>query len=136
MRFAVDGWQPDYGSGVEVGALAPSEVETQIDIEVPIDQWGPRPVNVPPARQVFFVDGVRRVEARVWITEPDGTLHVGLAASYAAGVVRCDGTAKVIATETARRLFTAAPSAEPIVTRYGTFPVSASAGQTPEDLSL
>jgi hypothetical protein len=136
MRFAVDGWQPDYGSGVEVGALAPSEVETQIDIEVPVDQWGPRAVTVAPAPQVFFVDGVRRVEARVWITEPDGSLHLGLAASYAAGVVRCDGTAKVIATETGRRLFTDAPSAEAIVTRYGTFPVSASAAQTPEDLSL
>ena len=72
MRFAVDGWQPDYGSGTEVGALAPSEVETQIDIEVPVAQWAPRIDCGHGRAAVFFVDGVRRVEARVWITEPDG----------------------------------------------------------------
>ena len=42
----------------------------------------------------------------------------------------------MIATSVERRLFTAAPSADAIVTRYGTFPVSASASQTAEDLSL
>ena len=127
MRFAVDGWQPEYGSGTEIGALAPSEVETQIHIEVPVDEWAPRTSTATAAPLVYFVDGVRRVEGRIWITEPDGTLHLGLAASYAAGVVRCDRQAKVIAAEVERRLFTAAPSAATIVTRYATFPVSASA---------
>jgi hypothetical protein len=136
MRFAVDGWQPDYGSGTDVGALAPSEVETQIDIEVPIADWAPRSCTMGAAPLVFFVDGVRRVEARVWITEPDGSLHLGIAASYAAGVIRCDGKAKVIDTAVERRLWTAAPSAEAIATRYGTFPVTASASQTAEELSL
>ena len=136
MRFAVDTWQPEYGSGTDVGSLAPSEVETQIDIEVPIGQWAPVPCTAGAAPLVFFVDGVRRVEARVWITEADGSLHLGIAASYAAGVVRCDRQAKVIDTAVERRLFTAAPSAEAIETRYGRFPVSASASQTAEDLSL
>lgn len=136
MRFAVDGWQPDYGSGVEIAALDPSEVETEIDIEVPIGEWAPRQTTAAPAGVVYFVDGVRRVEARVWVTEPDGSMHVGLAASYAAGIVCCDGEAKVIASEVVRRFFTCAPSAEPIVTRYGTFAATASAGQTPEELSI
>ena len=136
MRFAVDGWQPEYGSGTDVGSLAPSDVETQIDIEVPVAEWAPVSSSVGAAALVFFVDGVRRVEARVWITEPNGSLQLGIAASYAAGVVRCDGHAKVIASAVERRLFTAAPSADAIVTRYGTFPVSASASQTAEELSI
>jgi hypothetical protein len=138
MRFSVDAWQPEYGSATDVGALDESDVETQIDVEVPVGQWAPRrPPGVAPAEELLFVDGVRRVEARVWITEPDGSLSLGLAASYAAGVVRCvPGRAHVEITEVERRLFTAAPSAGPIVTRYGTFPVSASAARTPEDLAL
>lgn len=136
MRFAVDAWQAEYGSGMEIDALAQSEVETEIAIEVPVGEWRPLHPDVPRAERVFFVDGVRRVEARVWITEQDGTLNLGLAASYAAGVVRCDESAKVVAAEAAHRLFTAAPSASAIVTRYGTFAVSVATGQTPEDLSL
>jgi hypothetical protein len=137
MRFAVDSWQADYGSATEAGALAPSEVETEIDVEVPVAQWAPRsPAGVGAAPVVLFVDGVRRVEARVWITEPDGVLHLGLAASYAAGVVLCNSRARVVAADVERRLFTAAPSAEAIDTRYGRFDVSATTKRTPEELSL
>lgn len=136
MRFAVDSWQPEYGSGIEGATTSPSEVPTAIDVEVPVEQWAPRPSAAAPAPVVFFVDGVRRVEARVWITEPDGSVHLGLAASYAAGVVRCDSLAKVVVAEVERRLFTAAPSAEPIDARHGRFGLTMSAGSTPEELSI
>jgi hypothetical protein len=135
MRFAVDGWQPEYGSGIEQSSTE-SDVPTVIDVEAPIEEWKPRAPAAGPAPLVFFVDGVRRVEARVWITELDGRVHLGLAASYAAGVVRCDGAATVVLSEVERRVFTPAPSATAIETRYGRFGVVASASATPEELSI
>ena len=63
---------------------------------------------------MLLVDGVRRVDARVWTSEPDGHSHLGVAASYAAGVVRCDlsrGAAQVVKTKVERGLFTASPHA-------------------------
>ena len=44
----------------------------------------------------LFVDGVRRIDARVWIDRDDGDAVPGVFASYAAGVVRCDGTAELV----------------------------------------
>jgi hypothetical protein len=138
MLFAVDAWQADYGSATEPEALAPSEVATRIDVEVAPAEWAPRRPgpDVAPALVVHFVDGVRRVEARVWITEPDGRLFLGIAASYAAGVVRCDGQARVVASAVERRLFTAAASAVGVTTRHGDFPVVATTAETPDELSL
>lgn len=137
MRFAVDAWQPEYGSGTDAAALEQSEVETQIDVEVPVGSWDPiRPAVDRPARPVYVVDGVRRVEARVWITEPDGALHLGIAASFAAGVVRCDARAEVVAAEVRRRLFTSAPSAEEIVGAHTRFPVSTTPSTSFDGLSL
>jgi hypothetical protein len=56
---------------------------------------------------------VRRVDARNWVEESDGTLHPGLAASSGAGVVRCDlrpGHAEVTGSRIARGLFTPSPT--------------------------
>ena len=63
---------------------------------------------------VLLVDGVRRIDASVWTAEDDGALVPGLAASYAAGVVRCDlerGAAELAGARVGRGLFTASPSA-------------------------
>ena len=37
----------------------------------------------------MFVDGVRRVDARVWIHDGDRA-HAGVCASVGAGIVECD----------------------------------------------
>jgi hypothetical protein len=66
MRFSVDGWDPSYGSSVEVdddlGESTPS-IETKV--EMPEADW--RPVRPGPTVQqpsaLLFVDGVRRIEA-------------------------------------------------------------------------
>jgi hypothetical protein len=50
----------------------------------------------------------------LWTAEEDGTSYAGLAASYAAGVVRCDlarGAAELVGARVGRGLFTASPSA-------------------------
>jgi hypothetical protein len=72
---------------------------------------------------LLFVDGVRRIEARVWIDEdvpdagPATEASAALCASYAAGVVCCcDQQAHVVLVETRRGLFTVAPHASDIIT--------------------
>jgi hypothetical protein len=137
MRFAVDAWAPEYGTGTEGEALTPSDVPTDITVEVPVAEWAPRdPGVVTPPHAMLFVDGVRRVEARIWVTEPDGVVHPGICASYGAGVVRCNDRASVDAATVERRLFSSAPGATDIETRYGTFAATAVSSDTPDGLSL
>src|SRR5439155_26847183 len=88
------------------------------------------------ARVVLFTDGVRRVEAQVWVEAPDGSTRPGICASYAAGAVRCDGKAELVVVEVRRGLFTAAPNAETIGTALGDFEVRAVGSDAPDKLSL
>jgi uncharacterized protein len=63
---------------------------------------------------VLLVDGVRRIDATLWTDEGDGVSHPGLAASYAAGVVRCDlrsGRAELVGWQVDRGLFTTSAAA-------------------------
>jgi hypothetical protein len=117
----VDAWDPAYGSsfsGDEGGGDGPasaSSAAVDTDVEVPAAEW--QPIDVPAAGcpdVVFLVDGVRRNDAGLWTAEEDGTSYAGLAASYAAGVVRCDlarGAAELVGARVGRGLFTASPSA-------------------------
>lgn len=135
MRFAVETWAPDYGSAMEAAALEPAAVEPSLDVEVPAADWAPRDPPGAPAPRVLFIDGVRRIDARVWISGDDGRTHLGIAASYAAGVVDCDGEARLLAAQVRRGLFTPAPRAEAIVTRHGVYQPRMVDGDTTEQLS-
>jgi hypothetical protein len=132
-------------------ALASPDSPPDLAIEVPVASWAPLcpAAGTVPASTVLFTDGVRRVDARVWIDDGDGASRLGLCASYAAGIVRsvCSsgpsaersgsgGRAEVVAVEVGRGLFTGASSAEPISTRLACFPVRAAAGDAPDDLVL
>ena len=121
MRYFVDSWDPTYGASFEA-ATAPgsqSSAAVNADVELPAAAW--RPLTAPPTVRapdvVLLVDGVRRVDATLWIREEDGTSHPGLAASYAAGVVRCDlrrGVAALAGARVDRGLFTTSPTATDI----------------------
>lgn len=121
MDFRVDSWHPDYGSPFE-DTLQPADAHVDVNAEIPAGRW--RPLAPPPgtaeAGCVLFVDGVRRIDARVWITGTDGVARLGVCASYAAGVVRCDGQARLESVRVARGVFSPAASA-PIVTRLATY---------------
>lgn len=115
MRLFVDAWEPGYGTGIDQsdGPAERSTAAVQTDVEVPVEAW--RPLTAPPGTTapdvVHVVDGVRRIDARVWLDSADRT-YPGLAASYAAGVVTCDlraGRAELTAARTERGLFTPAP---------------------------
>jgi hypothetical protein len=129
VRLYVDSWDPSYSSSLEQGAVGPtgeSTAQLGVDAELPAASWRPLgpAADVRSPDMVLLVDGVRRVDARVWVEEADGVLHPGLAASYAAGVVRCDlrrGSAEVAVARIARGLFTSSPNARDVLagnTRY------------------
>jgi len=131
VKFSIDPWDPGYGGSVDAD-LGVSTAEVVTDVEVPNDRWAPvaaQPGLQPPAT-VLFVDGVRRVDAQVWVDEGVGTVAPGLCASYAAGIVCCcerDG-AHLAAFEVRRSLVTAARDAEKIVTWAGTYDIVAHCG--------
>jgi len=130
MSFSVDGWDPTYGTSLDLEEdLGESSAEVEIGIEVPPNRWRPIPsaTGVKPPSATLFVDGVRRIEARVWIDDvsngsPVTDASAAICASYAAGVVCCcDASAHFLGAETRRGLFTIAPHAEDIVTSAGRY---------------
>lgn len=97
FRFAVESWAPEYGAPVE-GEPASGKVQpdVRLDIELPPPDWRPLGPRGDRAKEVVFVDGVQRVDARVWVTDSNGDASQGLCASFAAGFVRCNGTATIL----------------------------------------
>jgi hypothetical protein len=131
MRFAVETWAPEFGAPVGGDVLGESDAEVDITVERAAPAWAPvRPAGSP-ATTVLFVDGVQRIDARVWVDDDDGTSRQGVCASWAAGVVRCDGRAEVVAAEVRRGVLCAGAAVEPIATRHGDYravPLSDRAG--------
>jgi hypothetical protein len=122
MSFSVDGWDPSYGASLELeGQLEESTARIDAEVELPSDRWRPIDPDTagPLPEALLFVDGVRRVEAQVWIDgesrpadsgtdsalpaaaqagdmpaaaqadDMPGEATAALCASYAAGVVCC-----------------------------------------------
>jgi hypothetical protein len=137
VKFAVDPWDPSYGTSNELDPADVSRAQIHVDVEVPAAQWAPRrPEAVAPVERLVFIDGVRRVEAHVWIDNGDGTAEHGICASYAAGAVRCDGAAVCGPFIVRRGLFTTHGAAEKIPTWAGDFSVRLAASPSPEGLAL
>ena len=90
MRFSVDQWDPSYGTSVDAG-LVESEATVELDVETPVDSWAAvARTDVVHTGPVLFVDGVRRIDARAWISdetvdEVATSATPALCASYAAG---------------------------------------------------
>jgi hypothetical protein len=138
MQFAVESWSPDYGSPTDSAALEQSERRVDPWVEHDAAAWAPLSPGsgAEPLGVVAFVDGVRRVEANLWITAADGRVHQGICASFAAGVVRCDGAAEVVAAAVRRGVFAPAEGTGPIDTRHGRFDLYATTADDPDTLSL
>lgn len=128
MRFAVDTWDPGYGSSTDDLDLDTSSARVTLDVELPVDQWeqiAPSAVREPDA--IVFVDGVRRIEAQLWLDERDAEGAVtgvlpAICASYAAGAVCCCASrAHVVQSLSRRCVVTTAAHAVPITTGAGTY---------------
>jgi hypothetical protein len=147
MRFSVDGWDPTYGMSLELeDYLGESDAHVEAEVELPASQWraiDPDPSRTQPAA-LLFVDGVRRIEARVWIDDdvpggggPATEASAAMCASYAAGVVCCcDRQAHVVLVETRRGLFTVAPHASDISTWAGDYQACRTTAKAATPLSM
>lgn len=135
-RIFVEAWDPSYGvplDAADTGPTGESSAQLGLEVELAVGAWGP--LSPPPVTRapsvVLLVDGVLRTDAWLWVEEADGSLHPGLAASYAAGVVRCDlvgGHAVIAPTQVERGLFTPSARARDLVvanTRYTAHHVAA-----------
>jgi hypothetical protein len=146
VSFTVDPWDPGYGMAMrdetDGGALQESSAELVLDLEQPAGQW--RPVDPDLAAglpgNVLFLDGVRRIDASIWVHGQSPQPAPGIAASFAAGLVACDGAARVVDVAVERGLFTAAADATDIVTRHAHYPArlarAGSNGHDPLSLAL
>jgi hypothetical protein len=140
--FTVDPWDPGYGLAFsddeDGGTFEGSTAELMLDLEVPAADW--RPIDPDPNAAspgvVLFLDGVRRIDARVWVHGGNPQPGPGIAASLAAGLVACDGTARVVGVRVERGLFTAAPEATDIVTRSASYVARRVVGTGLDQLSL
>ena len=87
-RLFVEGWAPEYGASVE-----PDEdlraAEGSVDVEVEQRTWEPIAGLDDGIPKVAFVDGVRRVDARLVLDEPTGPVP-GICGTYAVGAVLWD----------------------------------------------
>jgi hypothetical protein len=115
MAFHVDSWDPGYGVSMDADRGGPgdaSSAKVDVAVEVNPDRWEPleAPAGMTRPSTILLVDGVRRIDGRIWTTDVYEPLP-GIACSYAAGVVRCqDGLpAQVVAAKVERGLFTASP---------------------------
>ncbi|GAA1835565.1 hypothetical protein GCM10009836_12480 [Pseudonocardia ailaonensis] len=124
MRFSVDPWDPSYGTSDD-GERGESTSEVDAAVELAPGQWRPIPVDpaVVAPQAVLFVDGVRRVDAQVWVDDGDGGAAPGLCASYAAGVIcSCDEQGAHLVDAVVRHgVFTTATDAEDIATPAGRY---------------
>jgi hypothetical protein len=137
VRFSVDPWDVEYGSslGIDVGEASTADVN--LGIERLPSEWAPiEPTSTNTPRCVVFVDGVRRIDARVWIETDTGDVLPGLCASFAAGAVRCDTVATVICCEVERGAFSTAATATDIHTALAVYPARMAASADIEGLML
>ena len=145
MRFAVDGWDPGYGTSLEMeDDLGESSADVTTNIERAEKDWAAisptHDVRTPGA--VLFVDGVRRIEARIWIddltdTGPATDASAALCASYAAGTVCCcPAGAHLLTAEPRRGLFTIASHAVDIRTWAGTYAVTQATPDPAQSLAV
>ncbi|MCP4308983.1 MAG: hypothetical protein GY788_29745 [bacterium] len=87
-QLHVEGWAPEYGSPYETDeALADSgKVDDTIEVDGP---WSPIRGVDDGVGQIAFVDGVRRIDARLTLDEADGPVP-GICGSYGVGAVVWD----------------------------------------------
>lgn len=94
-ELRLDPWDPGYGMGFDAAAVDDEQVQLA-DAFVETDDWatprgGLRTESDVPV--VTFVDGVRRIEARLMAADGDRSAH-GMVGSFAVGAVTVDGKAR------------------------------------------
>jgi uncharacterized protein len=97
LAVQLDPWQVEYGGELpldEVEQPVPDET-VALDVEVVAENWQPiRPVDATLPAELIFIDGVRRIEARLIVRRQERLCH-GAFGSYAVGAVKVVASAAV-----------------------------------------
>ena len=89
-RLHVEGWAPEYGAAFEPeDALSPAE--GSVDVTVEDRPWVPIAGVDDGCESIAFVDGVRRIDARLLLDAETGPV-AGLCGSFGVGAVAWDRT--------------------------------------------
>jgi hypothetical protein len=93
LDVRLDPWDVDYGSEIPLESdEAPAE-DVVLDVELPSDQWkAVTPLPTAPGR-LLFVDGVRRIDARLVVRRGDRVAHGAFGSFGVGSVVAGIGTA-------------------------------------------
>jgi len=96
LLVRLDPWQVDYGTELPLEDVEEGPDEAVVlDVELPVGEWRPvTPSETPTPTRLVFVDGVRRLEARLIVRRGERVCH-GAFGSYAVGAV---GVANDVAT--------------------------------------
>ncbi len=87
MKIFVDPWESEYTGFFQVEEEFKEE-RVDIDIEVPKEKWAPIfEKDIPPQKEVIFLDGVRRMHQRV-VIERNGKIFYGGLGTFAAGAMK------------------------------------------------
>jgi hypothetical protein len=92
MRISVEQWAPEYGAGLDLGSPDELSVEkVQVDCEQAPEAWEPVAPDptLKPGAPVAFVDGTRRVDARIYVSDNGSAPIPGVAGSIGVGAVVC-----------------------------------------------
>lgn len=133
MQFSVETWAPEYGSSIEAEELTDASEHVDATVERALPDWEPiTPAAAQPPARILFVDGVRRIDARVWIHAGDRSFP-GVCASVAAGVVECAGNAATVTSAEVRRALIASADAgaQSVRTRHADYEHVAIEGDDP-----
>ena len=85
-RIFVEGWDPAYGTPLDpTDELSPSE--GSVDASVESDDWSPIEGVDDGVDRIAFVDGVRRIDARLTLDDPVHGPTPGLVGTFAVGAV-------------------------------------------------
>ncbi|MGI8407686.1 MAG: hypothetical protein ACR2L3_04175 [Actinomycetota bacterium] len=91
MRISVEAWSAEYSAGLDIGAPEDLSVENVLT-DCEDRPWAPvPPASEPVPPNLFFVDGTRRIDARVYLSSNGSAPVPGVAGSVGVGAVRCCG---------------------------------------------
>jgi hypothetical protein len=136
VRFSVEAWAPEYGIAIDLDDLLEATESIDATVERALADWEPiTPEPVVAPDRIVFVDGVRRIDARVWIHDGERP-HAGICASVAAGRVACSrGRAEVSDVLVDRVVIASAHSpAGPVITRDATYEFVPTPTADPDDV--
>ena len=87
----IEGWAPEYGNPFEsdLGLADEGKVDETVEIDGP---WAPLAGHDDGVERVMFVDGVRRIDARLTLDEPTGPIP-GICGTFGVGAVLWDRAA-------------------------------------------